>query len=82
MQQQRHISGPGDYAPIYLKILWQLICLTANQDSGTNLWTQSDDDGEAYVLVVVKSWMIMTDVLDFKHIDKRHHWVAFGFILC
>lgn len=65
-----------------LRHLGQLICLTANQDSGTNLERQSDDDGEAYFLVVVKSWMIMADVLDLKHIDKRHHRVAFGFILC
>lgn len=67
-------------APLFIwRHLWQLICLTTNQDSGMNTQRQSDDDGEAYVLVVVKSRMIMAEVLDL--IDKRRHWAAFGFIL-
>ena len=67
-------------APLFIwRHLWQLICLTTNQDSGLNTQRQSDDDGEAYVLVVLKSRMIMAEVLDL--IDKRRHWVAFGFIL-
>lgn len=76
--QQRRISGPGDCAPIYLKT--SVAANLFNNKPGLRAeQRQSDDDGEAYVLVVLKSQMIMAEVLDL--IDKRRHWVAFGFIL-